>query len=143
MLATIETIARSTFLLFIRLLWGWQFLEAGFGKAKNIDKPLAYFASLGIPMHQVAAYGVTALEIVGGALLMLGLFPRPVAFLLSANMIGAYCFADFDALASLLSNPNAFISATPFSFLFVSLVVLLFGAGSVRADVLWKRLRGR
>ena len=29
---------QSPFLLLVRLYWGWQFIETGWGKVNNIDK---------------------------------------------------------------------------------------------------------
>jgi putative oxidoreductase len=85
---------------------------------------------------------VSTLEFVGGILLMLGLFSRPVAFLLAGNMLVAYWTADRDALTSLFSDPGKFYVADPYTFLFASLMVLIFGAGFIAADTyIAKRLK--
>jgi len=127
-------LAQDAFLLFIRCYWGWQFFQAGLGKIQNISKPIAYFASLNIPLSEFSAYAVTGCELVGGALLFIGLFARPVASVLALVMVGAYFFADFEALTSIFSEPDKFIAAAPFSFLFAALTVWLFGAGRASAD---------
>jgi putative oxidoreductase len=47
---------------------------------------VAYFATLGLPA--VAAYGVIALELIGGLALVLGIYARWVAIPLALEMLG-------------------------------------------------------
>lgn len=135
--------AQDAFLLFVRCYWGWQFFQAGLGKFQNISKPIDYFASLNIPMSEFSAYAVTGCELIGGALFFIGLFARPVASVLSLVMLGAYFFADSEALTSIFSNPDKFIAAAPFSFLFAALTIWMFGAGRWSADGLITHLARR
>jgi putative oxidoreductase len=73
---------------------------------------------------------------------MLGLFSRPIAFLLAGNMLVAYWTADREALTSIFSDPGKFYVADPYTFLFASLLVLIFGAGFFAADTyIAKRLK--
>ena len=51
------------------------------------------FDRYGIPVPEVATYLVGALELVGGCLLIVGLFTRPAAALLAANLVGAIATA--------------------------------------------------
>jgi uncharacterized membrane protein YphA (DoxX/SURF4 family) len=39
---------KSPFLLFVRLYWGWQLIESGWGKLHNLPKVIDFFASLGL-----------------------------------------------------------------------------------------------
>jgi putative oxidoreductase len=105
----------------------------------NLAKIAGFFASLNIPFPGFSAPVVSALEFVGGILLMLGLFSRPVAFLLASNMFVAYWAADRDALSAIFSDPGKFYAADPFTFLFASLMVLIFGAGVFAIDILAAR----
>ena len=130
---------QSLFLLAVRLYWGWQFAGTGWGKLHHLAKVTAFFASLGIPLPGLNAPFVATLELVGGLLLMLGLASRPIALLLTADMVVAFLTADRAALASVFSNPDAFYAAAPFTFLSASVVVLLFGAGTVALDRLLVR----
>jgi putative oxidoreductase len=132
----------SPMLLAVRLYWGFQFAQTGWGKLHNLAKITAFFTSLNIPAPRFAAPAVSLLEFVGGILLMLGLFSRPIAFLLACNMFVAYWTADHDALTSVFSDPGKFYIADPYTFLFASLMVLIFGAGLWAVDTLIaKRVR--
>jgi len=72
---------------------------------------------------------------------MLGLFSRPVAFLLACNMLVAYWTADHEALTSIFSDPGKFYVADPYTFLFASVMILIFGAGYFALDtILAKRI---
>ena len=124
----------SLVLLVLRLVWGWQFFTTGLGKLQNHGRVTDFFTSLGIPMPGLNAWFVGGLEMVGGALLLLGLFSRPIAFLLTGNMLVAYLTADRPALLGVFHDLDAFLKADPFWFLFVSVVVLTLGPGVISLD---------
>ena len=131
----------SPFLLAVRLYWGWQFMQAGWGKLHDIGKVIGFFTDLGIPAPVLNAYFVSALEFGGGLLLLLGLGSRLIALLLTVDMIVAYITADREALFSIISNPDKFTAAAPYTFLVASLLVLIFGSGWFSLDALATRLR--
>jgi putative oxidoreductase len=133
---------QSPFLLAVRLYWGWQFAQTGWGKMHNITKITGFFASLNIPFPSANAHFVAGLEFLGGILLILGLGSRLVSLLLAADMLVAYWTADHEALTSIFSDPGKFYVADPYTFLFASLMVLIFGAGLFSLDaVLAKRFQ--
>jgi putative oxidoreductase len=70
------------FLLVVRLYWGWQFAQSGWGKLHHLDKVTDFFTSLN------------------------------------------------------LSDPGKFYFADPYTFLFASAMVLVFGAGFFSLDAL-------
>ncbi|NEX94170.1 DoxX family protein [Caulobacter sp. 17J65-9] len=81
-------------------------------------------------------FGVGAiLELVGGALLALGLFTRPVAFVLSGEMAVAYFM--FHAPSSFFPAVNGGDAAILFSFIFLYLAVT--GPGAFSLDGLRAR----
>jgi putative oxidoreductase len=127
---------QSLMLLAVRLYWGFQFAQTGWGKLHNLARITGFFASLNIPFPGFNALFVSMLEFVGGILLMFGLFSRPIAFLLACNMFVAYWTADHEALASIFSDPGKFYVADPYTFLFASLMVLVFGSGLLAVDTL-------
>jgi putative oxidoreductase len=133
---------QSPFLLAVRLYWGWQFAQTGWGKLHNLAKITAFFASLNIPFPAFNAHFIAGLEFFGGILLILGLSTRLIGFLMTANMLVAYWTADREALASFFSDPGKFYVADPFTFLFASLIALIFGAGYLSLDhIIAKRVK--
>lgn len=138
-IASVLSSLQSPMLLAVRLYWGFQFAQTGWGKLHNLAKITGFFASLNIPAPRFAAPAISILEFVGGILLMLGLFSRPIAFLLACNMFVAYWTADHEALTSVFSDPGKFYVADPYTFLFVSLMVLIFSAGFFAVDTLIAR----
>jgi putative oxidoreductase len=139
LLIRIGNALQSPLLLFVRLYWGWQFIEDGWGKLHNLPKVIEYFGTLGLPAPGPTAYFVSILELVGGLLLALGLGSRLIALLLTCNMTVAYITGDREALLSIFSDPDKFSAAAPFTYLLASLVVLVFGPGRFSLDYLIAR----
>ena len=127
------------FLLFVRVYWGWQFWQSGWGKLQDISKPIGFFTELGIPFPVFNAWFVSLLECVGGILLILGLASRLISIPLVIDMAVAYITADREALKAIFSEPDKFYAAAPFTFLIASFIVLLFGPGAVSLDYLIAR----
>jgi putative oxidoreductase len=134
---------QTPFLLAVRLYWGWQFMQTGWGKVTSIGKVIDFFTQLGIPAPALNAYFVSFLEFGGGVLLVLGLGTRLIAVPLVINMLVAYATAYREALFSIFSSPDKFTGAAPYTFLMVSLIVLIFGPGKVSLDALFVRGIGR
>lgn len=127
-------------LLGARLYWGWQLFENAKAKFGNIAQIVQYFGSLGMPAPEVTARLISGLELIGGILLFLGLASRPIALILTGNMIGAYWIGDREAFLSFFSDPDKFQAAAPFVYLCVCVVVLAFGPGPLSLDGLISRL---
>ena len=132
---------QSPLLLAIRLYWGWQFWQAGWGKLQDIGKTIDYFTSLGIPAPSLNAHFVAVLEAGGGILLILGLGSRLIALPLVVDMVMAFVTADREALGSIFSDPDKLYAAAPYTFLFASLLILVFGPGKISVDELISRYR--
>jgi putative oxidoreductase len=125
---------QSPFLLLVRLYWGWQLIESGWGKLHHLDKVTDFFTSLNLPMPAQTALAISCLEFFGGIFLALGLLSRLTALLLTINLIMAYVTADREALFSIFSDPDKFYAAAPYTFLIASLVILIFGPGRIAVD---------
>jgi Predicted membrane protein len=134
LLVTVASSLQSPFLLLVRLYWGWQFIQTGWGKLHGIDKVIGFFTSLDIPAPALTAHFIASLEFVGGILLILGLAARLIALPLTINMIVAFITADHDALRSVFTDPDKFYAAAPYTFLFASVLILLFGPGMFSVD---------
>jgi putative oxidoreductase len=138
LLTKIGNFLQSPFLLAIRLYWGWMFLLAGYGKLTHIAKPIEFFTNLGIPFPTANAYLVGCTEFFGGIFLCLGFASRLTTIPLIISMVVAYITADPEALHAIISNPDQFYGAAPFTFLFASIVIFVFGAGKLSVDHLLK-----
>jgi putative oxidoreductase len=126
-------------LLLIRLYWGWQFAQTGLGKIHHLSRVIQYFSSLNVPFPAFSAVFVSWLELIGGILLILGLASRITALLLTIDMLVAYIAADPEALHAVISDPGKFYTADPYTFLFASVLVLLFGPGKIAMDWFFER----
>lgn len=144
LLATAASYLQSPFLLAVRLFWGFQFAQTGWGKlfGQGLPKVAEFFGSLGIPLPYVSAIMASTTELVGGVLLILGLGTRLATLPLIFTMIIAYLTTEMDAVRGLFSNPDDFLKATPFLFLFACLILLIFGPGMFSVDYCLKRKFG-
>ena len=131
---TLVSYSKSPFLLLVRLYWGWQLAQSGWGKLHHLSSVGEYFATLGLPMPAQMAVFVACVEFFGGIFLALGLASRMTGLVLTVNLTMAYLIGDREALLSFFSDPDKFTAAAPFAFLVVALVVLIFGAGRISAD---------
>ena len=131
---------RDPLLLALRLFIGWQFFVTGKGKLENIDNVVAFFTHLGLPMPGPTAHFVAWVELLGGALLFVGLFTRLTALVLTVNMAVAYLTADLAAVKHFFANPDEFVQATPFPYFLISLIILAFGAGVFSLDWILRKV---
>lgn len=130
---------RSPVLLALRVYWGWQFVQTGWGKLMNLGRTAGYFANLGIPAPHVNAMIAGGTECLGGCLLVLGLYARLASVPLIVTMLVAYATAEREALAAITSDPDKFTAAAPFLFLLTAVLVLAFGPGTFSVDRLLNR----
>jgi putative oxidoreductase len=131
---TLVSYLQSPFFLLVRLYWGWQLAQSGWGKLHHLSNVGEYFATLGLPMPARMAVFIASVEFFGGIFLALGLASRITGLVLTVNLTMAYVIGDREALLPFLSDPDKFIAAAPFAFLIVALIVLIFGAGRISAD---------
>ena len=134
---------QSPLLLALRVYFFWQLFLTGKGKLSNIGKVSEFFTSLGIPLPTLNAYFIGSLECFGSLLLIIGLASRPLSLLIVISMTVAYLAADFEAVSNIFSDPDKFVKADPFPFLFTALIVLVFGPGLFSIDALMKQILRR
>jgi len=135
-LITIGRNLQSPLLLIIRLYWGWQFFQTGKGKLMDVSKPAQFFASLGIPFPYLQAILVGCTECFGGLLLLAGLASRLISIPLGILLTVAYFTADIDRVRVIFSDPDKFVTADEFLFLFTIVIVFAFGPGALSLDTL-------
>src|SRR5258705_6334752 len=92
--------SQSPFLLLVRLYWGWQLAQSGWGKLHNLSNVGEYFATLGLPMPAQMAVFIACLEFFGGISLALDLASRVTGLILTVNLTMAYVIGDREALFS-------------------------------------------
>jgi putative oxidoreductase len=131
---------QSPFLLFVRLYWGGQLIQSGWGKLHHLANVTDFFTSLGLPLPAQTALAISCLEFFGGIFLAIGLLSRLTALAMTINLIVAYITADREALFSIFSDPDKFYAAAPYTFLVASVIILLFGPGLFALDTLVDRL---
>jgi len=111
----------------LRIVAGLQFLEHGTQKFFS-------FPTRAFPAPELTSLlGVQGcLEIAGGLLIILGLFTRPVAFILAGNMAVAYFMAHFPK--SVFPVLNGGDAAILFCFVFLYLAAAGGGVWSIDAQ---------
>ncbi len=151
LLVTVTNHFQSPLLLFMRVIWGVQLMQAGWGKLTHIDKPIGYFTDLGIPFPVENAWLVGFTETFGGLFLALGLLSRLTCIPLTINFIVAYITTEMEGLKALLPHTadgqfvpfdtDKFAGDTAFPYLATAVVVLFFGPGVYSLDYLLTRWR--
>jgi putative oxidoreductase len=132
---------RSPLLLAIRLYWGWQFVQDGWGKLTHLDKVTQFFASLSLPAPGATATLVGVVELGGGILFALGILSRLTSLVLFVNMTMAYLSVPDDRVnfSHIFSKPEDFYGATPYTYWFAALLILILGPGAIALDTLFRR----
>ncbi|MFZ7130601.1 DoxX family protein [Avibacterium avium] len=114
----------------LRIIAGYMFLLHG--TSKFFEYPVSMTGGNGaVELFSMMGIG-GVLEIVGGALLILGLFTRPVAFILSGMMAVAYFQIHASLDNVLLPIVNKGELAALYSLVFLNFVFL--GAGAFSLD---------
>jgi putative oxidoreductase len=121
----------------LRVVAGFLFMQVG--TAKLFAFPAAVMPDGGTAAVGSLAWFAGLLEVLGGPLLILGLFTRPVAFLLSGEMAIAYFYGH--APQGFWPVLNQGTDAALYSFLFLYFSAA--GAGPWSLDALRQRRRSR
>ena len=126
---SLETVWAPRILSILRIVAALLFFEHG--TAKLLGFPPSDYSPEVLSLSWIAG----ALELVGGALLIVGLFTRPVAFILAGEMAVAYWMAHAPKSAfPLLNNGDSAIL-----YCFVFLYLAFAGGGPWSLDALWRR----
>lgn len=128
-------------LLAIRLYWGFQFGQDGWRKLHNLDRVTSFFASLNLPAPHLTALSVSIIEFAGGILLAIGIVTRLTSLVLFVNMTMAFLSVPDDRVnfSHILSKPEEFYGASPYTYWFAALLILILGPGIFAVDTLLKR----
>ena len=124
----LNTVAQSI----LRVVVGFLFAAHGWQKYNEftIAGTQGAFTQMGVPAADLVAPIVATLELVGGIALILGLATRPVAILLTLNMVGA--------IALVHAPAGIFVEAGGFELVLMlgasALAVALIGPGKFSLD---------
>jgi putative oxidoreductase len=111
----------------VRVVSGAIFVAVSTGKFVDHMQEAVDFKSYGIPVPDAAVYVVGVVELVGGLLLVVGLFTRIAALLLAANMVGAI------ATAGVMEGGSFHLGVAP-ALLLAMLFLLWAGPGVLALD---------
>jgi putative oxidoreductase len=118
--------------LALRLSLGAVFIGTGWGKLQNLEGVTSFFTELGIPFPAAQAAMVAGVELVGGTLILLGLFTRFAALPLMATMLVAILTAKRPEISSIRS----LLAFEEFTYLAGFLWLFVAGAGKASLDAL-------
>ncbi|GLQ88022.1 DoxX family protein [Dyella flagellata] len=124
--------------LVIRLVFGYFWLETGIAKVQNLDGFTQRFIGWGIPHPALNAALSAWTELVGGLLLMLGLFTRLVSIPMIVNMIVALALV----VSSRLMGLDDYVEADEVLYITIFFWFLIAGPGKVSLDALIARWLG-
>ncbi len=124
--------ARDLVLLLARVGLGIVFIAHGWQKfsTNGLDKTAAAFDQMGVPAPTLSAYYAAAVELIGGAALILGALTTVAGVLLALDMAGAFLFVH-------LSN-GVFVAAGGWELVVIlgllSLTLAVTGPGKIAVD---------
>lgn len=122
----------------MRVVLGILLLAHGISKVKmGLGNVEGWFSSIGIP--GTLAYVVAFIELVGGVLLILGLFTRYVSALVVVMLIGAIITVKLSA--GLLGNNQSAGYELDLSFIVIALYLMLSGPSPLSIDHLFFKKR--
>ncbi len=116
--------------LLSRISIGVIFVQSGWGKLHHLDKVIQFFTSLGIPAPQLQAPFVAGVELLCGALVLIGLFTRAA----SVPLIGTMGVAILTAKRDSIHEMGDLLFMPEFLFIILLIWLIVKGAAGVSAD---------
>lgn len=114
-------------LVIIRIALGSVFIVHGWAKVADLAGTAGFFASIGLPAY--LAYVVAFIELIGGIMIVLGVYARIAAIFVAAVMIGAIVS---------LKWAKGFSGGWEFDLVLLLNAIALFVTGSGRFSLLRK-----
>lgn len=130
--------ARWTGPLVLRLVFGYFWLETGIGKVQHLDGFTQRFIGWHIPFPVFSATLSAWTDLIGGVLLMLGLFTRLVCVPMIINMIVALALV----VSMDLSGLDDLVETSELTYILIFFWLLVAGPGKASVDTLLARWLG-
>jgi putative oxidoreductase len=124
--------------LVLRLVFGYFWLETGIAKVHNLDGFTQRFVGWGIPFPEFSAALSAWTELLGGLLILLGLFTRLVCIPMIINMIVAVTLV----VSSNLMGLDDYVEADEVVYSLIFFWLLIAGPGKASLDTLVARWLG-
>ena len=124
--------------LLLRLVFGWFWLETGWAKLHNLEFFAGRFVEWGIPWPMLSASVSGATDLIGGALLILGLGTRLAAIPMIINMLVALAVV----VLPTISTVNEFVELDEVLYVCVLFWLLMACPGKASLDHLLARRFG-
>jgi len=129
-IAVLFSYPKHLIILFVRFALAYGFAKPALLKINDMDATQKWFESLSIPFPAFTSYLVSGIEIIGIALLVLGLFTRQISVFLGFIMLGAMLFVHAPHGFSVAGNGIEI----PLYYLLFLLLLASFGAGKYSLD---------
>lgn len=130
-------VVRDFTLLLVRIVLGIVFVARGYNHwfVEGIDAVAARFGAGEIPQPKLSAYLASSVELIGGALLIIGLLTTVIAGLLALQVALAGYFVHWGSGFFIEDGGIEYVAV-----LFVALlIIVVFGAGRASADEVLNR----
>lgn len=116
--------------LLLRLVFGWFWLETGWAKLHNLEFFAGRFVEWGIPWPTLSATVSGATDLIGGALLIVGLGTRLAAIPMIVNMLVALAVVVLPTITTF----NEFVELDEVLYVCVLFWLLMAGPGKASLD---------
>ena len=116
--------------LLLRLVFGWFWLETGWAKLHNLEFFAGRFVEWGIPWPMLSATVSGATDLIGGALLIIGLGTRLAAIPMIINMLVALAVVVLPTITTF----NEFVELDEVLYVCVLFWLLVAGPGKASLD---------
>ncbi|MFV8395924.1 DoxX family protein [Corynebacterium hindlerae] len=127
-----KPVVRDLTLLLLRAVLGFVFIAHGWDKffITGMVETTGQFSAFGIPQPKLSAYLVGSVELVGGALLVIGLLTTLVAGALALLVAAALYFVHLENGIFVSSNGIEYTAVLVVALL----VIVVFGSGRASVD---------
>jgi putative oxidoreductase len=138
---------QSPLLLIIRIYIGYQCMISGYAHITHFQRTVEAFKGWNVPMPEINVAFSAITEMVGGALLLLGLAARLISIPLIGNFVVAFLAVNLSdphyhqLLRNFWNNQDVLLKDDAFPFLMTAIIILVFGPGSLSIDGLIRFLR--